>query len=156
MSFRKRLLEFIHSRKQGLEETDAFKDFTRYPAQPQRLDAPHPGASPAFARLAVGEPRSIELTAAGKADLMFGPHLFRLVGGSSPSLIDQNGVTYFVREGRNMIGRHPESDIVVDQDFGDVSRAHAILEWDGADGFALTDLSSRGTFVGADDPDTQS
>ena len=46
-----------------------------------------------------------------------------------------------------MVGRHPESDIVVDPDFHDVSRAHAILEWSGAGEVTLTDLSTRGTFV---------
>ena len=46
-----------------------------------------------------------------------------------------------------MLGRHPESDVVIDRDFNDVSRAHAILEWHEGATVSNTDLSTRGTFV---------
>ena len=37
LSFRKRLVEYIHSRKQGFDETDEFSDMTQYPAAAMRL-----------------------------------------------------------------------------------------------------------------------
>ena len=40
---------------------------------------------------------------------MLAGHAFRLTGARPPSIIDQNGVMYFLKEGRNMVGRHPES-----------------------------------------------
>jgi len=76
--------------------------------------------------------------------LLAWPHRFELVGGDRPYLVDVNGVTWFVR---NMMGRHPESDLAVDANFGDVSRAHLVLEWDGAQQFRFMDLSSRGTWL---------
>ena len=51
-----------------------------------------------------------------------------------------------------------ENDIVLNGSLGDVSRAHLIVEWNGAPLLRITDLSSAGTFVepigeagGADD-----
>ena len=58
-----------------------------------------------------------------------------------------NGVTCFVRPGRNIMGRHPESDLTVDANFSAVSRAHLVMEWDGDKQFRLMDLSSRGTWL---------
>ena len=78
---------------------------------------------------------------------MLAAHLFRVVGGTPPSLIDQNGVTYVLEEGRKMIGRHPESDVLVDQDFGDVSRAHLLMDWRPPGRLEMTDLSTRGTYL---------
>ena len=46
-----------------------------------------------------------------------------------------------------MIGRHPESDVVVDPDLHDVSRAHAIIDWQSGPAVTVTDLSTRGTYV---------
>ena len=103
-----------------------------------------------FVRLPLGESVTIVLPVGRKANIMLAGHAFRLNGAKPPSLIDQNGVMYFLKEGRNIIGRHPESDIVIDPDFSDVSRAHVIMEWDGVAGVALVDLSSCGTFVRAD------
>ena len=163
LSFRKRLVEFIHSRKLGLEETDSFSDFTRFPrgrgAERSLDDAIEDGTwgatPPGFSRLPMGEPVALEFSDSLRVEFMLGSHLFRLLGGRAPSLIDQNGVSYFLRNGRNMVGRHPEGDVVVDQDFGDVSRAHAVLEWRSGTAFTLTDLSSRGTFVAEDNLGTE-
>ena len=81
---------------------------------------------------------------------MLARHLFRLMGPSHPCLVDQNGVTHFLQRGRNMIGRHPESDVVVDPDLHDISRAHAIVEWLGGQEISITDLSTRGSYVPTD------
>ena len=162
LSFRKRLLEYIYTRKQGFDEVDSYADeLTEYPSPPP-MAAPDTGFDPGddageeaglrrftgdFRRMPMAEALEIPLAAGEKLDIMLAGHLFRLIGGHPPSLIDQNGVTYFLKDGRNMVGRHPESDVPIDQNFSDVSRAHIIVEWEGADRITVIDLSSRGSFI---------
>ena len=100
-----------------------------------------------FRRLPMGEALEIPVGVGEKLDIMLAGHLFRIIGGHPPSLIDQNGVTYFLKDGRNMVGRHPESDVPIDQNFSDVSRAHLIVEWEGSDHITVIDLSSRGCYI---------
>ena len=157
LSFRKRLLEFIHSRKAGLEETDELAiDLTHLPKIAQAAEdgsvvrlgvvAASPGG---FKRIPLGETVEIVLGSDDIFCFLLGRHRFELIGGSRPYVLDANGVTCFVRSGRNMVGRHPESDVTVDANFSDVSRAHLVLEWDGAERFRVMDLSSRGTWLPA-------
>lgn len=151
LSFRKRLLEFIYSRRRALDQTEELPgiflgsgasgiDLER---AADRLNQAPEG----FIRLPLGESREVRLSPSMEADLMLAGHAFRLLGGEPPAMRDQNAVTYFLRPGRNMVGRHPESDVRVDQNFSDISRAHCLIEWRGGDLLVLTDLSSRGTFV---------
>ncbi len=58
-----------------------------------------------------------------------------------------SGLMYFLRPGRNMIGRHPDSDVALDPDFGNVSPAHLIIEHGSDAMLRLIDFSSRGTFL---------
>jgi hypothetical protein len=155
LSFRKRLLDFIHSRKAGLEETDELSvDLTHLPRAAQskedssvvRLGVAATRMN-GFARVPLGETVEIALHGDDAFCFLLGRHRFELVGGARPYVVDTNGVTCFVRPGRNMMGRHPESDLTVDANFGDVSRAHLVLEWDGVQRFRLMDLSSRGTWL---------
>jgi hypothetical protein len=78
---------------------------------------------------------------------MLAGHMFRVIGATPPILLDQHGVTYFLKEGKNMLGRHPQNDIVANPDFRDISRAHLLIEWQGKNAISVTDLSSRGTFI---------
>ena len=155
LSFRKRLLDFIHARKAGLEETDELCSDLTYvptPATQEGEDsvvrigvARHAGEG--FERMPLGE--AVELTLGGDEvlEFMLARHRFELVGGEHPYVVDASGVTCFVKPGRNMVGRHPESDLTVDANFADVSRAHMVLEWDGGGVFRFMDLSSRGTWL---------
>ena len=154
LSFRKRLLEYIYSRKSALEDTDALPVNVEaqgaggnHADEAEETGTASPHSAKQFIRLPLGEPLALPLPLGTTADIKLAGHVFRLIGGRPPSLIDQNGVMYFLREGRSMVGRHPESDIVIDHDFRDVSRAHLILEWNGGPSVRLTDLSTRGTFV---------
>ena len=151
LSFRKKLLDYIYERKTGLEQTEKHPDLTIFPASgdPMRERTPSGVAKPLgeFSRLPIGETANLVVPFKGSVEIMFARHLFYLTGSGHPCLVDQNGVTHFLQEGRNMIGRHPESDIVVDHDFHDVSRAHAIVEWQGGPIVTITDLSTRGTYV---------
>lgn len=155
LSFRKRLLDFIHARKAGLEETDELSsDLTRVPGSEEpseremvRLGVARGTPDSDFERMPLGETVELTLGEEDMVDVMLARHRFELVGGVHPYVVDRNGVTCFVKPGRNMMGRHPESDLTVDANFGDVSRAHLVLEWDGATCFRLMDLSSRGTWL---------
>jgi len=162
LSFRKRLLEYIHARKRGYEDDDAYADdLTEYPSPPP-MPTPETGFEGVdgrvgedglrrftgdFRRMPMGEALEIPVSIGEKLDIMLAGHLFRIIGGHPPSLIDQNGVTYFLKDGRNMVGRHPESDVPIDQNFSDVSRAHLIVEWEGNDHIIVIDLSSRGCYI---------
>ena len=158
LGFRKRLLEFVYARRQGLEETDGYSELNVQLEQHQglhalpRISEQHSsdgGSTNAqFKRLVLGVPTEYRLEEGSHYDLLLAGHVFRLVGARPPCLLDQNGVMYFLRNGRNLAGRHPESDVAIDANFGNVSRAHLIIEWDGNVTVRLTDLSSRGTFVG--------
>jgi len=151
LSFRKRLLAFIYTKKAGLAETDELHDLTLFPSggpgARERVRVP----GDRFTRLALGESVCVALPPAGKVEIMLAGHLFRLIGTRVPCLLDQRGTMYFLENGRTMVGRHPESDVEVDSEYRDVSRAHMIVEWrEGAHEVTITDLSSRGTFVAAE------
>lgn len=163
LSFRKRLLEFIYARKAGLDETDAFTDLSLLPEiarQHRENETALAGPAPAPAadagsdedlaqmrRLPFGEAVEVELPTGRKLDLMMAGHMFRLLGEDPPCLIDQNGVMYFLKPGRNMVGRHPESDVVIDPNFSDISRAHLIIDWRSGTTLSIMDFSSRGTYL---------
>ncbi|MDX1512641.1 MAG: FHA domain-containing protein [Gammaproteobacteria bacterium] len=157
LSFRKRLLDYILARKQGLQETGEHSDVTLYPKvddEPGRGPLFEPPtriarerAGEAFVRLATGENVDLKLDEGERIDIRLANHEFRLVGARPPCLVDENDVMYFLRPGRNMVGRHPESDVPIDPNFGQVSRAHLIIEWESGRTLRLIDLSSRGTFL---------
>lgn len=155
LSFRKQLLEYIYTRRAGLEETDELSvDLTNVPDQESsfgedqvQISAVREYASAQLERVALGE--SVDCLLEEDAVLAIGMsrHPFELVAARQPYLMDTNGVTYFIQEGRNVVGRHPESDIKVDANFSTVSRAHLVLEWDGGRHFKIMDLSTRGTLL---------
>ena len=155
LSFRKRLLDFIHARKAGLEETDELSsELTRIPeslgageGSVVRIGLARASHAEGFQRMPLGEAVEISLADGDVLEFMLARHRFELVGGEHPYVVDHSGVTCFVKPGRNMVGRHPESDLTVDANFGDVSRAHMVLEWDGGVLFRFMDLSSRGTWL---------
>ncbi|MFT5449712.1 MAG: hypothetical protein ACI9DC_004909 [Gammaproteobacteria bacterium] len=155
LSFRKGLLDFIHVRKACLEETDELSaELTHVPLAPAgfdessevRLGIAAVGVT-GFERIPLGETVAVSLGAEEVFVFRLGPHRFELVGGVHPYVVDANGVTCFVRPGRNIMGRHPESDLTVDANFSTVSRTHLVMEWDRGNVFRLMDLSSRGTFL---------
>lgn len=152
LSFRKRLLDFIHARKAGLEETDELSsELTRIPASDGDGSLVRLGVAGVsledFERMPLGETVELALGEGAALEFLLARHRFELVGGERPYVVDRNGVTCFVKPGRNMVGRHPESDLTVDANFSDVSRAHLVLEWDGGQQFRFMDLSSRGTWL---------
>jgi hypothetical protein len=150
LSFRKRLLDYICSRRTGLATTGEMSAPLGAGGRDAAAQGDLVGDLPGFERMPMGESVPVHLGNEEVLELVLGRNLFELVGGPHPYVVDENGVTCFVREGRNVIGRHPESDLSVDANFGNVSRAHMILDWDGGRGFTLMDLSSRGSWMRAE------
>lgn len=156
LSFRKRLIEYVVASRRGLEETDEYSDITLFALRFRgesgdgRTVSHARAVDPSFVRLPLGESVDLELPRGHEINVMLAAHVYRLSGAHPPTLSDQHGVTYVLKKGRNMVGRHPEGDVVVDPNFGDVSRAHVIVEWDGDERIRLIDFSSRGTYVHKD------
>lgn len=159
LSFRKKLLSFIHAKKSGLDETCEKWDpnvlveaeaLQKAKEQGRAAPAAPDESSKEYMRLTLGEPVRVLLPYGRKPELLLAGHLYRLMGTRTPCLVDQNGVMYFLKVGRNMVGRHPECDIIIDPNFRDVSRVHMIIEWAGHAEVTITDLSSRGTLVSAE------
>ena len=114
------------------------------PAQPNESIAPS-----RLARLPRGESINFRAVGADMIELVLSRHSFRLRAGSNPMLFDNEDNEYPLRSGRNVLGRHPDSDVMIDAAYRDVSRTHAIVDMrDGGEVF-ITDLSSHGTFVDA-------
>ncbi len=68
---------------------------------------------------------------------------------SGMQFIDPSGQAHTLKQGKNMVGRNSNSDIVIDPNIRDVSRVHLIIELDDTNTLYLTDLSSHGTSVPA-------
>jgi hypothetical protein len=135
------------SEEVDLRETLIF-DVSAYPAG---LGARRQGTSPParFIRLPRGERVRIRAGLGEPLEVVLSRHPFRIVDGSPPMLVDDDGKEHPLHTGRNVLGRHPDSDIMLDAAYRDVSRTHLILELDESGEVRLTDLSSHGTFVPA-------
>ncbi len=146
LSFRKRLFEFVYSKKANLSETGAYSDATLYPMP----DEPSKQGIRNLLRLPLGEAVELEVCEGKEVPVILGRHSFRLTGRNPPCLVDGMGTSYPLGRGRKMVGRHPASDVVICAEYPLVSRAHLIIESDGRSKLTLTDLSSGGTFVTAE------
>lgn len=100
-------------------------------------------------RLPVGEPVLLRLPATGEIELVLSRHPFKVALGERRCLIDDAGHDYPLFPGRNVVGRQPGNDIVVNPSYRDVSRKHLVIEVGDAASLRVTDLSSHGTFVRA-------
>ncbi len=154
LSFRKRLLEFIYVRRFGLEETATYSGMqgneTMLPNPPEGEAGTGEGDR-AFRRLPLGESVEVALDARRTHKLVLAGYALYLQGVTPPTLADKQGTKFPLRPGRNLIGRHPESDIALDPCHSAISRAHLVLFWDGAEQVSVTDLSSTGTWLRVDE-----
>ena len=99
-----------------------------------------------FERLPRGETVRVQAPGNGGLSILLSRHKFRLFADDSPRLTDDNGVNYPLKPGVNVVGRHPENDVVVGGWYRDVSRKHLMVDATGGD-LSLTDLSTHGTFL---------
>ena len=101
-------------------------------------------------RLPKGEPVEVRIAPHQALDLLLARHPFRLVAGEPFLLIDDSGADLRLRPGRNMLGRNPECEVVIDPSYRAVSRRHLLVETGPDDRIRLTDISTLGTFAPLD------
>lgn len=156
LSTRKRLLAHVLAHRTALEDTDEQANHAQEPGMGQSSGKPEGILDTAslnlqvpekFERLQMGESVQLDLPRGRTIDLMLGKRVYRLSGSDEPQLIAPDGTAHPLNEGRIMIGRHPECDIVTDRNFHDISRVHVIIEWNREPWVKITDLSTLGTFV---------
>ena len=99
-----------------------------------------------FERLARGETVAVGVIG-DRLEIILSRHRFSLQPGSPARLFDENGPEYELASGRNVVGRMPGMEVVVDAGYRDVSRKHLVIETSHSSYVLLTDLSSHGTFV---------
>lgn len=122
------------------------------------MDEPHAGPEhheaqgeePArLVRLPRGESLRVKPPAGETMELVLSRHPFHVRTGAEPVLVNDDGSELALKPGRNVVGRHPDSDVMVSAAYRDVSRTHLILELEADGAVRLTDLSTHGTFVPA-------
>ena len=137
LNSRRDLLEYICTERARLDETSAGEDKTQ----------PNAVTLAKLKQLPVGDTVAVRLPESGTLAMRIGRHAFGLSDIRAPRLVDEHGHEYPLRQGRQSVGRHPESDVRLDPNLSDISRLHLVIEWRGGNLLHLTDLSSRGTFV---------
>ena len=114
-------------------------------------EPPHPITTEDRDRVPVSLPRrsraSIMMDDEAPATVWLAERRFRLEASEPAALVDDTGRRYPLREGQNMVGRAPYNDVVIDPSYVQVSRSHLIIDIRNGVPVAITDLSSRGTFV---------
>lgn len=149
LSFRKRLFEFVYARKAGLEDTTAFAQTALFPSSEAMRKNQGASTNP-WIRLPMGEAVTVGLSRESSVELRLTKYRLLLLGGDQPVVIDENDNHHPIRCGRNIVGRHPESDIVIRTGSAMVSRAHLLLERsESSDELTIMDLSSGGTYIQA-------
>jgi len=98
-------------------------------------------------RLPVGEPVMLRLPATGEIEIVLSRHRFKVAVGQRLYLVDDAGHDYALHHGRNVVGRQPGNDIVLNPAYRDVSRKHLVIDVNDNASLLVTDLSSHGTFV---------
>ena len=133
---RSELVERLLRQQEALQETAELEP------------VPRPSGGPKLVRLPARRPVLVPLSYRSELALWLGGHRFVVRDGFPPELQSPDGEHRWPLERRGlMVGRHPESDIVVDARLDQVSRAHAVVEWPGYTRIIVIDLSSGGTFV---------
>jgi len=100
-----------------------------------------------FQRLPRGETVQVNAPENGELAIVLSRHVFQLFCFEMPRLTDDNGVNYSLKPGVNVIGRHPDNDVVVGGWYRDVSRKHLMVDISDSMRLSLTDLSTHGTFL---------
>lgn len=155
-SVRKHLLDDLIERKAGLEETDVHTNVETYlalQARMRRREREGEGGTPGpaeFVRLSVGNTVTLHTPPEGELEILLAGHQFKLMVSGRIYLRDLTGLDYELQPGRNVVGRHPDCEVVLPGNLRDVSRAHLLVERADQTTLHLTDLSSTGTFLPAD------
>lgn len=108
------------------------------------------GALTKHVRLPRGKAVALVLKRTDRLELRLSAHPFRVVHQQALMLMGEHGQSFRLREGRNMVGRALYNDVVIDAEFGDISRRHVLIEVENGMVVSVTDNSSEGTFVPRD------
>lgn len=100
-----------------------------------------------FDALPRGETVCLRFNENSEIAIRLSAHCFKLVAGRDFHLRDEHGSTFPIRRGKNLVGRHPDCDIVIQPFYSGVSRKHLIIEQVSESVALVTDLSSHGTYV---------
>lgn len=100
-------------------------------------------------RIPRGEDIPVDVEPGVEMPIILSRHPFALRLGDTPALVEENGHALTLKPGRNILGRDPDSDVMLHTGYRDVSRTHLIIEVVSETRAHLTDLSSHGTFIPA-------
>ncbi len=100
-----------------------------------------------FSRLPKGEACVIDAATGSAIEFMLSKHPFKLKVDKTFVLIDDEGKTHELQEGKNILGRDVVCNVIVNSSYRDVSRLHLIIERLAGAQVRFTDLSSHGTFI---------
>lgn len=159
LTFRRKLLEFILQRRAVLQADSGprqgallstLQDLSK--KETSAFDRPardlNGMASDLYRRLPGRETVRLELGEDAVLTLMLAGHVFAVSRlGEELRIRDENGLTYLLPAGSHSLGRSRRCDVMLDPNFREISRKHLVIEWDGADGLSLLDLSQLGTFI---------
>lgn len=100
-----------------------------------------------FDPLPRGETVRLRFSERTEIPIRLSSHAFTLVAGKDFYLADEHGSSFPIRQGKNLVGRHSDCDVVIQPFYCGVSRKHLIIERVSDSVAMLTDLSSHGTYV---------
>ncbi len=139
------------ARREAERATGATPLMSRLPPPPagtQGMERGEETPAPHLVRLPVGRPVAVRSPDEHR------PFECRLAScvawirtGASPLFAIPDYRSFVLRDGRNLIGREPSGDIVIESRWSDVSRRHLMIDVTDLGRLILTDLSSFGTFV---------
>lgn len=125
------------TRMAGSRDTGIFESTMYDEARPSRKFAPLPR----------GETICLRFSDSPEMTLRLSAHSFKLVAGKHFYLVDDQGASYLVRPGKNLVGRQAGCDVVIDSVYRGVSRKHLIIEPVSETVALVTDISSHGTYM---------
>jgi hypothetical protein len=147
--FQRRAAEAANSANQGpirttaAEDLRAFQDTDLFESSEEAEQREEDG----FEALPRGETVCLKFTESTEMMLRLSTHSFKLVAGKNFYLKDELGSTFPIRHGKNLVGRHPDCDVVIQPFYSGVSRKHLIIEQVSSTVALVTDLSSHGTYL---------
>jgi hypothetical protein len=98
-------------------------------------------------RLPKGQTLRLRAENEASVDIWLSKQRFRIEMWEETALIDTDGRSTKLTEGRNMVGRALYNDVVVNPSYNEVSRSHMIVDVVAGRPVRITDLSSGGTYI---------
>ncbi len=156
LSARQEIIKYLYSEKRrmlnepndNLSESTQFKetvilDSTMFEPSSENLI----GAEN-FERMPKGEAVTVSLEPGHHLDILLSRHPCKLLKTADKmQFVDNNGRSYDLKIGRNVVGRDTVSTIMMDPLLRDISRIHIIIEKLNDKTVQITDMSSHGSYI---------